>query len=108
MAELTAGENAKLFQRGIRLTADGEFYLRFDLKGEQDVPVGVKVTNQDGTVRYLEETVEYKAADGLKRFEFTFTGPAGEDESFGVFEISLPDGSRILLDNIKMNKISFI
>ena len=104
MAELTAGENAKLFQRGIRLTADGEFYLRFDLKGEQDVPVGVKVTNQDGTVRYLEETVEYKAADGLKRFEFTFTGPAGEDESFGVFEISLPDGSRILLDNIKMNK----
>lgn len=104
MAELMAGENAKLFQKGIRLAADGEFYLRFDLKGEQDVPVGVKITNGDGTVRYLDETVEYKAADGLKRFEFTFTGPAGEDESFGVFEISLPDGSRILLDNIKMNK----
>lgn len=104
MAELTAGENAKLFQKGIRLAADGEFYLRFDLKGDQDVPVSVSVTNADGTVRYLEETAEYKAADGLKRFEFNFFGPAGEDENFGVFEISLPDGSKILLDNIKMNK----
>lgn len=104
MAELTGEENGRIYQTGVQLVAGQDFYLRFDLKGEEDVPVQVQVTSADGSVKYLDETAQYETADGLKRFEFTFHGSENEDIADAVFSISLPDGGSICLDNIKMNK----
>lgn len=80
-------------------------YLSFDLKGDEDVPVTVEVTSADGSKTYFKEICDYKASDGLKRYELRFEGPAEGDDTDAVFKITIPEGSKICLDNIKMNKL---
>lgn len=105
MVELTAdGEIPRIYQKGLQMPADREYALRFDLQGQEDTAVTVEVTSADGSEVYLRESCDYKSADGLKRFEFSFEGPRGVDDENAVFMITLPKGSKISLDNIKMNK----
>lgn len=105
MVELTAdGEAPRLYQKGLQMPAGLNYALGLDLQGSEDVSVVVEVTNEDGSIVYLKETCDYKAADGLKRFEFRFEGPADVDDENAVFTITLPVGSSISMDNIKINK----
>lgn len=104
MAELAAaGENPRLYQTGLQLTAQKNYYLRLDLRGTEVNAVRVTVTGADGAV-YLDEICDYEPSGEASRFEFRFS--AGEiDEENAVLEISLPEGGSILVDNVKMNKI---
>ena len=105
MVELTAdGEAPRLYQKGLQMPAGLNYALGLDLQGQEDVSVVVEVTNEDGSIVYLRETCDYKAAYGLKRFEFRFAGPADADDENAVFTITLPAGSCISMDNIKINK----
>lgn len=105
MVELTAtGEAPSIYQTGIQVVAQKNYLMTFELKGEADVPVTVELTNADGSVKHLSEVCEYKAADGLMAVEIAFVGPES-DETDGIFKISVPQGSKINLDNIVIKKV---
>lgn len=105
MVQLTAtSDSAALYQTNIELVPEKEYFLRFDLKGEKDTNVQVQVISMDGSKVFMDETCEYKAADGMKRFEFHYDNTSATEESV-MFKITLPNGESIWLDNIKMNKV---
>lgn len=104
-AELTAdGENPGIYQNGLPLQAERDYFLRLDLSGEKDAVVQVTMTGADGTV-YLDETCNYRGGEKEQRFEFKFSNPGKTYEENAVLTISLPEGGSVKLDNVKMNKI---
>lgn len=103
-AELTAnGEKPKLYQNGLQLLAGKDYFIRLDISGDEDIPVRITVTGKDGTV-YLDETCGYTAGEE-ERFEYKFSMTQNVDEENAVIAIILPEGGKVKVDNIKMNKI---
>lgn len=105
MVELTAsGEAPQLYQLGTQLVAQKNYLLSFEVKGDEDVPVTVEITNADGTVTHVSYVCEYKAADGVTSVEVEFVGPE-TDETNGVFRVTIPEGTAINLDNIVVKRV---
>ena len=88
-AELTTnGENPKLYQSGLQLLAGKDYFMRLDISGDEDIPVQITITGEDGTV-YLDEICDYMAGDE-ERFEYKFSMTKNVDDENAVITIALP------------------
>lgn len=94
-------DKAALYQRGILLQGEQTYTLKMEFEGEEDVPVAITVTNQDGGV-YFQEEYHYAAAEGNQKILYTFSVPAGVEEEDAILTIALPEGKSIWLDNVRL------
>ena len=92
--------DAKMYQNGIQVNGGADYMISMDISGEKAAEVTVRLTGAGGSV-YAENTFAYDGS-GVQNFEYTYTAAEGIMDSEAVFTLSIPEGTSVEVDNIRM------
>lgn len=96
-----AAPDAKMYQNGIQINGGADYTISMDLSASQAAEVTIMLTGADGTL-YAENTFTYDGSGEVQNVEYTYSVVDGISEKDAVFTLSIPEGTRIEVDNIRM------
>ncbi|TCL56941.1 carbohydrate binding protein [Kineothrix alysoides] len=98
------GENPRLYQTGMELLQSDQYHFEIELSSEKDTGFQVAFVSKDESKVYMKESLGYKAAEGIKKYEVNFAIPKGVTDKEGKFLLILEKGSVVTVDNIRLTR----